>query len=136
MCTLRAARACYRGFMFAAFASGSWPPSAETTRDSWSEARCILTRARQGEREGSTWNDRDGHKFTKDWGEEHWPDGRVRKYGHSSDGSDNWDVWEDSDGWWERHSSFGWAEAVTHSPQLMSIKPRKAKGSEKKMKKM
>jgi hypothetical protein len=56
----------------------------------------------------------------------------VRKYGHASDGSDHWDVWEDTDGWWERHPSFGWAEAVNHSPQLMSIKPRKAKTSEKK----
>ena len=109
--------------------------SGRSWGERWSERwGSYASHGRQGEREGSTWNDRDGHKFTKDWGEEHWPDGRVRKYGHSSDGSDHWDVWEDSDGWWERHPSFGWAEAVTHSPQLMSIKPRKAKGSEKKKK--
>ena len=110
--------------------------SGRSWGERWSERwGSYASHGRQGEREGSTWNDRDGHKFTKDWGEEHWPDGRVRKYGHSSDGSDHWDVWEDSDGWWERHPSFGWAEAVTHSPQLMSIKPRKAKGIEKKKKK-
>ena len=116
--------------------SGEDGGSGRSWGERWSERwGSYASHGRQGEREGSTWNDRDGHKFTKDWGEEHWPDGRVRKYGHSSDGSDHWDVWEDSDGWWERHPSFGWAEAVTHSPQLMSIKPRKAKGSEKKKKK-
>jgi len=107
--------------------------SGRSWGERWSERwGSYASDGRQGEREGSTWNDRDGHKVSKDWGEEHWPDGRVRKYGHASDGSDHWDVWEDTDGWWERHPSFGWAEAVNHSPQLMSIKPRKAKTSEKK----
>ena len=105
--------------------------SGRSWGERWSERwGSYASHGRQGEREGSTWNDRDGHKVSKDWGEEHWPDGRVRKYGHSSDGSDHWDVWEDTDGWWERHPSFGWAEAVNHSPQLMGIKPRK--GSKKK----
>ena len=74
-----------------------------------------------GNRTGSTWNDRDGYKFEKTWGEEHWHDGRVHKWGGTTDGSDGWDVWEDSAGWWERAPSFGWDEAVSHSPQLLSV---------------
>ena len=74
-----------------------------------------------GNRSGSTWNDRDGYKFEKTWGEEHWHDGRVHKWGDTTNGSDKWDVWEDSAGWWERAPSFGWAEAVSHSPQLLAV---------------
>lgn len=74
-----------------------------------------------GNRSGSTWNDRDGYKFEKTWGEEHWHDGRVHKWGSTTDGSDGWDTWQDSAGWWERSPSFGWDEAVSHSPQLLSV---------------
>ena len=84
-----------------------------------------------GNRSGTTWNDRDGHKFEKTWGEEHWHDGRVHKWGSTTDGSDGWDTWEDSQGWWERAPSFGWDEAVSHSPQLLSVplRPRAPGGS-------
>ena len=81
-----------------------------------------------GNRSGSTWDDRDGHKFEKTWGEEHWHDGRVHKWGSTTDGSDGWDTWEDSQGWWERAPSFGWDEAVSHSPQLLSV-PLRSRGS-------
>jgi hypothetical protein len=84
-----------------------------------------------GNRSGTTWDDRDGHKFEKMWGEEHWHDGRVHKWGSTTDGSDGWDTWEDSQGWWERAPSFGWDEAVSHSPQLLSVplRPRAPSGS-------
>ena len=56
------------------------------------------------------------------WGEEHYPDGRMHKYGNSSDGSEYWDEWQDGEGgWWERMPSFGWHEAIGHSPYLMNI---------------
>ena len=107
--------------------------SGRSWGERWSEKwGSYAQHGRQGEREGSTWNDRDGHKLSKDWGEEHYPDGRVRKYGHASDGSDHWDVWEDTAGWWERTPSFGWAEAVSHSPQLMSVKPRSPESDQRK----
>ena len=77
---------------------------------------------------GSTWDDRDGHKFEKTWGEEHWHDGRVHKWGATTDGSDGWDTWEDSAGWWERAPSFGWDEAVSHSPQLLNV-PLRPRGT-------
>lgn len=83
-----------------------------------------------GTRNGSTWDDRDGHKFEKTWGEEHWHDGRVHKYGSTTDGSDGWDAWEDSQGWWERAPSFGWDEAVSHSPQLLSVPLRSRAASD------
>ena len=81
-----------------------------------------------GNRNGSTWDDRDGHKFEKTWGEEHWHDGRVHKWGATTDGSDGWDTWEDSAGWWERAPSFGWDEAVSHSPQLLNV-PLRPRGT-------
>ena len=72
----------------------------------------------------------------KTGGEEHWPDGRVRKYGHSSDGSDNWDVWKTPTGGGNDTRPLDGAEAVTHSPPIDEHQTRKAKGSEKKKKKM
>ena len=76
---------------------------------------------------------RDGRRAQeKTWGEEHYPDGRKHKYGNSSDGSQYWDEWEDGDGgWWEVMSSFGWHEAIGHSPFLMDVplQPRKGGGA-------
>jgi hypothetical protein len=72
-----------------------------------------------------------GHR-EKTWGEEHYPDGRKHKYGNSSDGSQYWDEWEDGDGgWWEVMPSFGWHEAIGHSPFLMDVplQPRKGGGA-------
>jgi hypothetical protein len=43
-----------------------------------------------------------------------WDDGRVHKYGQSTDGGEHWDVWDDTDGTesvWEHAPSFGWEEA-------------------------
>ena len=60
------------------------------------------------------------------------PDGRLHKYGNSSDGSQYWDTWEDgAGGWWERNPSFGWIEALHHSPDLMNLplQPRTGGGT-------
>ena len=67
-------------------------------------------------------------------GEKNTGQDEYRKYGHSSDGSDNWDVWEDSDRWWERHRPLngpsGDAQPAIDEHQTPT------KGSEKKKKKM
>ena len=87
---------------------------------------------RAGTRQGVTWDEMGGGHREKTWGEEHYPDGRKHKYGNSSDGSQYWDEWEDGDGgWWEVMPSFGWHEAIGHSPFLMDVplQPRKGGGA-------
>jgi hypothetical protein len=75
---------------------------------------------REGSRQGSEWDAMAGGQRERTWGEEHYPDGRMHKYGNSSDGSEYWDEWQDGDGgWWEKMPSFGWYEAIGHSPALM-----------------
>ena len=77
---------------------------------------------RSGSRQGSKWDEMGGGHRERTWGEEHYPDGRMHKYGNSSDGSEYWDEWQDGDGgWWERNPSFGWREAIGHSPNLMNV---------------
>ena len=87
---------------------------------------------RAGTRQGVTWDELGGAHTQKTWGEEHYPDGRMHKYGNSSDGSQYWDEWQDGDGgWWERMPSFGWHEAIGHSPYLMEVplQPRTGGGA-------
>ena len=87
---------------------------------------------RAGARQGVTWDEIAGGHSEKTWGEEHYPDGRMHKYGNSSDGSQYWDEWQDGDGgWWEVMPSFGWHEAIGHSPYLMEVplQPRKGGGA-------
>ena len=87
---------------------------------------------RAGTRQGVTWDEMGGGHREKTWGEEHYPDGRLHKYGNSSDGSQYWDEWGDGGGgWWERMPSFGWNEALGHSPNLMGVplQPRTGGGA-------
>ena len=87
---------------------------------------------RVGTRQGVTWDEMGGGHREKTWGEEHYPDGRLHKYGNSSDGSQYWDEWGDGGGgWWERMPSFGWNEALGHSPNLMGVplQPRTGGGA-------
>ena len=89
---------------------------------------------RAGLRQGLSWDGVGGDHKERTWGEEHYPDGRLHKYGNSNDGSQYWDEWCDgAGGWWETAPSFGWHEAVGHSPYLMQVKlqPRAVMGKGK-----
>ena len=89
---------------------------------------------RAGLRQGLSWDGVGGDHKERTWGEEHYPDGRLHKYGNSNDGSQYWDEWCDgAGGWWETAPSFGWHEAIGHSPYLMQVKlqPRAVMGKGK-----
>ena len=105
----------------------SW---GEKWEEKWGEG--YNEHGRAGSRQGLTWDETMGQHTLKSWGEEHYPDGRLHKYGNSSDGSQYWDTWEDgAGGWWERNPSFGWIEALHHSPDLMNLplQPRTGGGT-------
>jgi len=105
----------------------SW---GEKWEEKWGNA--YNENGRAGSRQGVTWDEVGGSHSQKTWGEEHYPDGRMHKYGNSSDGSQYWDEWQDGDGgWWEVMPSFGWHEAIGHSPCLMEVplQPRKGGGA-------
>ena len=89
---------------------------------------------RAGLRQGLAWDELGGNHKERTWGEEHYPDGRLHKYGNSNDGSQYWDEWCDgAGGWWETAPSFGWHEAIGHSPSLMNVRlqPRAVMGKGK-----
>ncbi|GMH35329.1 hypothetical protein BSKO_03197 [Bryopsis sp. KO-2023] len=75
----------------------------------------------KGSKEGETWNiDGGGHRYQKWWGENHFGDGYVQKYGNSSSG-ESWDVTEYMDTYYNPIPHFGFSHAIRHSPALLEI---------------
>ncbi|GFP86944.1 hypothetical protein PHJA_000838200 [Phtheirospermum japonicum] len=77
-----------------------------------------------GSRQGETWHvSPSGERWSRTWGEEHFGNGKVHKYGKSTTG-ESWDIVVDEETYYEADPHYGWADVVGDSSQLLSIQPR------------
>ena len=77
-----------------------------------------------GSRQGETWHvSPSGERWSRKWGEEHFGNGKVHKYGKSTTG-ESWDIVVDEETYYESEPHYGWADVVGDSSQLLSIQPR------------
>ncbi|MFS7947351.1 hypothetical protein Hanom_Chr06g00547311 [Helianthus anomalus] len=77
-----------------------------------------------GTRQGETWHvSPTGERWSRTWGEEHFGNGKVHKYGKSTAG-ESWDIVVDEETYYEAEPHYGWAEVVGDSSQLLSIEPQ------------
>ncbi|XP_071923494.1 protein EARLY STARVATION 1, chloroplastic-like [Coffea arabica] len=76
-----------------------------------------------GSRQGETWHvSPGGERWSRTWGEEHFGNGKVHKYGKSTTG-ESWDIVVDEETYYEAEPHYGWADVVGDSTQLLSIQP-------------
>ncbi|XP_062209774.1 protein EARLY STARVATION 1, chloroplastic isoform X3 [Phragmites australis] len=76
-----------------------------------------------GSRQGETWHVSPGNeRWSRTWGEEHFGNGKVHKYGKSTTG-ESWDLVVDEETYYEAEPHYGWADVVGDSTQLLSIQP-------------
>ncbi|KAL6506617.1 Protein EARLY STARVATION 1, chloroplastic [Orobanche hederae] len=77
-----------------------------------------------GSRQGETWHvSPSGERWSRTWGEEHFGNGKVHKYGKSTTG-EKWDIVVDEETYNEAEPHYGWADVVGDLSQLLSIQPR------------
>ncbi|QCE16748.1 hypothetical protein DEO72_LG11g3767 [Vigna unguiculata] len=77
-----------------------------------------------GSRHGETWHvSPSSERWSRTWGEEHFGNGKVHKYGNSTTG-ESWDIVVDEETYYEAEPHYGWADVVGDSTQLLSIEPR------------
>ncbi|KAF3969900.1 hypothetical protein CMV_006345 [Castanea mollissima] len=77
-----------------------------------------------GSRQGETWHvTPGGERWSRTWGEEHFGNGKVHKYGKSTTG-ESWDIVVDEETYYEAEPHYGWADVVGDSSQLLSIELR------------
>ncbi|KAL3505476.1 hypothetical protein ACH5RR_035317 [Cinchona calisaya] len=77
-----------------------------------------------GSRQGETWHvSPSAERWSRTWGEEHFGNGKVHKYGKSTTG-ESWDIVVDEETYYEAEPHYGWADVVGDSTQLLSIQPR------------
>ncbi|GMH04659.1 hypothetical protein Nepgr_006499 [Nepenthes gracilis] len=77
-----------------------------------------------GSRQGETWHERPSNeRWSRTWGEEHFGNGKVHKYGKSTTG-ESWDIVADEETHYDVEPHYGWADVVGDSTQLLSIQPR------------
>ena len=71
--------------------------------------------------QGETWSiDGASNRYQQWWGENHFGNGWVQKYGNSTNG-DNWDVSEQMDTYYNPIPVGGYDWALSHSPQLRGV---------------
>ncbi len=66
------------------------------------------------------WSANHGHRYNRWWNEEHYGDGRVRRYGNSTSG-EYWDAIEHMDTYYNPIPHFGFGHALAHSPTLLKV---------------
>ncbi|KAK1273905.1 hypothetical protein QJS04_geneDACA009732 [Acorus gramineus] len=77
-----------------------------------------------GSRQGETWHvSTTSKRWSRTWGEEHFGNGKVHKYGKSTTG-ESWDIVVDEETYYEAEPHYGWADVVGNSTQLLSIQPQ------------
>ncbi|EFJ21173.1 hypothetical protein SELMODRAFT_107335 [Selaginella moellendorffii] len=76
-----------------------------------------------GTRQGETWHSANAESWSRTWGEEHFGDGKVHKYGKSTSG-ENWDSVVTETTVYNAEPHYGWVDAIGQSTQLLSIEPR------------
>ena len=64
--------------------------------------------------------DGSGHRYQRWWGENHFGDGSVQKFGNSTTG-EHWDVVEQMDTYYNPIPHFGYRLALDHSPTLKNV---------------
>ncbi|KAH9550144.1 hypothetical protein CY35_10G057400 [Sphagnum magellanicum] len=72
-----------------------------------------------GTRQGETWNN-NTEGWSRTWGEEHYGNGKVHKYGKSTSG-ESWDSIVEEATYYQAEPHYGWADAVGNSAQLLAI---------------
>ncbi|EXB56336.1 hypothetical protein L484_024878 [Morus notabilis] len=76
-----------------------------------------------GSRQGETWHvSPSAERWSRTWGEEHFGNGKVHKYGKSTTG-ESWDIVVDEETYYEAEPHYGWPDVVGDSSQLLSIEP-------------
>eukprot|EP00898_Chlorokybus_atmophyticus_P002946 jgi/Chlat1/3652/Chrsp238S03649 len=79
----------------------------------------------EGRKSGENWSKEEGsEQYSRTWGENHFGNGMIQKYGHSTTG-DYWDTTEPGDTWFERKPHYGFKEAYRNSWNLRQLKARK-----------
>ena len=68
-------------------------------------------------------------RWQRSWGENHWGDGWVQKYGHSTHG-EQWDHTEQSGTYYNPQPHFTFQMALEHSPDLLDIPMRPRESSD------
>eukprot|EP00891_Asterochloris_glomerata_P008296 jgi/Astpho2/8296/Aster-01375 len=99
---------------------------AEGKTEQWGEKWKEDFKDGKGNKTGETWSvDEQANRFQRWWGENHFGNGWVQKYGNSTAG-EQWDVSEAMDTYYNPIPVGGYDWAVNHSPQLRGVatKPR------------
>ncbi|XP_008791988.2 uncharacterized protein LOC103708710 [Phoenix dactylifera] len=112
----------YDGRGFVAKWTDKWAETELGTKwgDKWEERFF----AGIGSRQGETWHvSPTGECWSRTWGEEHFGNGKVHKYGNSTTG-ESWDIVVDEETYYEAEPHYGWADVVGDSTQLLSIQPQ------------
>ncbi|KAI5055398.1 hypothetical protein GOP47_0029527 [Adiantum capillus-veneris] len=76
-----------------------------------------------GTKQGETWHSSGEERWSRTWGEEHFGNGKVHKYGRSTSG-ETWDAVVEEGTYYESDPHYGWADAIGNSSQLLAIEPR------------
>ncbi|KVI07726.1 hypothetical protein Ccrd_013913 [Cynara cardunculus var. scolymus] len=77
-----------------------------------------------GSRQGETWHiSPTGERWSRTWGEEHFGNSKVHKYGKSTTG-ESWDTVVNEETYYEAEPHYSWADVIGDSTQLLSIQPQ------------
>ncbi|KAH7420653.1 hypothetical protein KP509_13G015800 [Ceratopteris richardii] len=76
-----------------------------------------------GTKQGETWHTSREERWSRTWGEEHFGNGKVHKYGRSTSG-ETWDAVVEEETYYESDPHYGWADAIGNSSQLLAIESR------------
>jgi hypothetical protein len=89
--------------------------------DKWDEK---FDRYGRGQKLGETWNQGAGGNTSRTWGENHFGNGQVQKFGQSTEG-EHWDVTESMDTWYETKAHFGFQDCFNQSYKLRQVGRKK-----------
>ncbi|KAG2430806.1 hypothetical protein HXX76_009782 [Chlamydomonas incerta] len=93
----------------------------EGGQEQWGDKWTETFGAGKGTKHGEVWSaGGGGDRYNRWWNEEHFGDGRVRKWGNSNTG-EYWDNVEHMDTYYNPVPHFGFSHAVGHSPQLWAV---------------
>ncbi|KAG2445102.1 hypothetical protein HYH02_008969 [Chlamydomonas schloesseri] len=90
-------------------------------QEQWGDKWTETFGAGKGTKHGEVWSaGGGGERYNRWWNEEHYGDGRVRKWGNSNTG-EYWDTVEHMDTYYNPVPHFGFRHAVGHSPNLWAV---------------
>ncbi|PNW83327.1 hypothetical protein CHLRE_05g248000v5 [Chlamydomonas reinhardtii] len=90
-------------------------------QEQWGDKWTETFGAGKGTKHGEVWSaGGGGERYNRWWNEEHYGDGRVRRWGNSTSG-EYWDGVEHMDTYYNPVPHFGFSHAVGHSPNLWAV---------------